>query len=62
MPWVRFTADFDFKPKPAVTIAYRAGDDKLVTTPCANAAIALGKATKLPSRKRKSDDAEQSTL
>lgn len=44
MPWVRFIADFDFKPKRAVTIAYRRGMVKMVTTPCANAALAAGKA------------------
>lgn len=54
MPWVRFTADFDFKPKPQVTLAFRAGQEKNVTTPCAEAAIAKGKAVKLP-RKRKGD-------
>jgi hypothetical protein len=46
MPWVRFLAGFDFKPKPAVTIAYRPGDVKLVTTACARAALAAGKAEK----------------
>lgn len=44
MPRVRFTSDFDFKPKPSITIAYRARDEKLVTTPCARKAIAAGKA------------------
>lgn len=44
MPWVRFTADFDWKPKPTVTMAYKAGDTKLVTTPCARQAKALGRA------------------
>ncbi len=44
MPWVRFTADFDFKPKRAVTVAYRQGMVKMVPTPCATAAIAAGKA------------------
>lgn len=44
MPHVRFTADFDFKPKPSVTVAFKAGDQKLVTTPCADAAVAAGKA------------------
>jgi hypothetical protein len=44
MPWVRFTADFDFKPKAAVTLAFRAGQRKLVTTACAKQAIAVGKA------------------
>lgn len=44
MPWVRFTQAFDWKPQPSVTIAYQAGQVKLVTTPCAEAAIAKGKA------------------
>ena len=44
MPWVRFTADFDFKPRPTVTIAYLAGDVRNVTRSCAAAAIASGKA------------------
>lgn len=46
MPWVRFTSDFDFKPKPQVTQAYKDGAVKLVTTACANAAIAAGKGEK----------------
>jgi hypothetical protein len=44
MPRVKFLADFDFKPTPQVTIAYRAGQTKLVTTPCSEQAIARGKA------------------
>jgi hypothetical protein len=51
MPWVTFTAAFDFKPKAAVTIAYRAGETRLVTTPCAQMAKAAGKA--IASRKPK---------
>lgn len=47
MAWLRFTADFDFKPKPAVTLAYKAGQEKLVTTPCAAAAVAAGKAERI---------------
>lgn len=43
-PWVQFTADFDFRPKPAVTLAFKAGQRRLVTTPCATAAIAAGRA------------------
>lgn len=43
MPWVRFTASFDFKPKRAVTLAYQAGAVRLVTTACARAAVATGK-------------------
>jgi hypothetical protein len=46
MPWVRFTSSFDFKPKPTVTLAYHAGDVKLVTTACATAALRAGKAEK----------------
>ncbi len=47
MPWVYFTENFDWKPKPQVTIAYREGQRLLVTTPCANAAFAKGVAEKL---------------
>jgi hypothetical protein len=46
MPWVEFTDDFDWKPKPQITIAYRAGFKGNVTTPCAQAAVAKGVATK----------------
>lgn len=52
--WVRFTADFDFKPKPQVTIAYRTGDEKNVTRDCADKAVAAGKAVRLK-RKAKAD-------
>lgn len=44
MPRVRFTQDFDWRATPAVTMAYKAGTVDLVTTPCAEAAIAAGKA------------------
>lgn len=47
MPWVRFTEDFDFKPSSSVTIGYRAGQTKLVTTACANAAVAKRKADRV---------------
>lgn len=57
MPWVHFTADFDWKPKPQVTIAYREGQRFLVTTPCANAALAKGVAVKLKTP-RKNDGAQ----
>lgn len=46
MPWVRFTADFDWKPIPAVTIAYKADMVRLVTRACASKAAELGKAEK----------------
>lgn len=48
MPRVRFSEDFDWKPTKRVTIAYLAGSEELVTTPCAAAAIAAGKAEKIP--------------
>lgn len=46
MPWLLFTADFDHKPRPGVTIAYRAGQHLLVTTACAERAVAAGKAVR----------------
>jgi hypothetical protein len=55
MPWVAFSAAFDWKPKPSVTQAYLAGDVKLVTTACASAAEAKGKGrrTKKPEAERR---------
>lgn len=47
MPWVRFTQDFDWKPIPQKTVAFRADMVRNVTTPCAGAAIAKGKAIRL---------------
>lgn len=44
--WVRFLADYDWKPKPAVTIAYRAGSVVNVTRLCAAQAIEASKAEK----------------
>ena len=60
MPWVRFTADHDFKPRPAVTLAYLAGQVRLVTTPCAQQAIALGRAEACdrPGRDQDGQDAQ----
>jgi hypothetical protein len=47
MPRVRFTAAFDWKPKPQITIAYPEGFEGLVTTPCAEKAIAAKKAVRI---------------
>lgn len=44
MPWVRFLADYDWRATPAVTIAFKADTVALVTTPCAAAVKAAGKA------------------
>lgn len=46
MPWVFFHQDMDFKPRAGVTIAYRAGQHLLVTTACAERAVAAGKAVR----------------
>lgn len=47
MPWVRFSEDFDWKPLPQVTVAYKVGWSGLVTTPCAAAAVEANKAVRL---------------
>lgn len=45
MPYVRFTRDFDYHiPGKLVTLAFKAGQEKLIVTPAANAAIAAGAA------------------
>jgi hypothetical protein len=41
---IRFTADFDWKPTPRVTMAYRKGQIAFVTKACANRALELKKA------------------
>lgn len=51
MPWVRFLEEFDWKPKPAVTVAFRAGTVKLVTRACAEKALTAGKAVRLEAQK-----------
>jgi hypothetical protein len=55
MAWVRFLADFDFKPKPPVTLAFKAGVVRNVTRACAAAAIAAGRAepTERPTNDRR---------
>lgn len=46
MPWIKFSADFDFRPpeKPRVCIAYKAGMTEFVRRICAEQAIEKGKA------------------
>ncbi len=39
MPTIRFLRDFDWRPRRQVTVAYRAGREYLVTTPCAERAV-----------------------
>lgn len=56
MPRVRFTAAFDWKPRPQVTIAYPEGYEGLVTTPCAKKAIAVNKAVRISDGNRRKDN------
>ncbi|MFG1465258.1 hypothetical protein V5F77_20450 [Xanthobacter sp. DSM 24535] len=44
MPWVKFTADFDWRPQIGKVHAFTDGTVALVTTPCAAAAKAAGAA------------------
>ena len=44
MPWVRFTADFDWSPRYGATIAYRAGMVLNVTRRCRDGAVKANKA------------------
>ncbi|UXT99916.1 hypothetical protein [Agrobacterium tumefaciens] len=44
MARVRFTQDFDYRPAPSVTIAYKAEWEGTVKRECAKAAVAAGKA------------------
>ncbi len=55
MPWVEFSADFDFRPTRRVALSYKAGSTLLVTTPAAEAAVAAGKGRRVP--KPKADNA-----
>lgn len=61
MPWVRFTAPFDFSPAKMgglVTIAYLDGMERNVTRECAAAAKAAGKAVAIPSRRKEAEDGD----
>ena len=60
MVWVKFTGDFRFKPRPTVTQFFPKGLVMNVTTPCADAAKAAGKAEEVekPKRNAKASAAE----
>lgn len=51
MPWVRFTAPFDFHVRHNITISYKAGNEYLVKQDCASQAVKDGKATRIVRRK-----------
>jgi hypothetical protein len=55
MAWVRFEKDFDWKPKPAVTLGYLKGMVVSVTRSCAEQAVARGVAAyvKSPTRQER---------
>ena len=50
MARVRFTGDFDYKPTPQSTTAYKAGWSGTVKRDCHDKAIAAGKAVSLEKR------------
>ena len=58
MPWLRFTADFPFHPRPNVTIMYRAGDEKLVKQTCVDQAIAKKRAVAIERPRNVTDEAD----
>lgn len=52
MARARFKRDFDWKPTPMTTIAYRAGHEYTVRRECADAAVKAGAAVEIdPPRK-----------
>lgn len=58
MSWVRFTADYDWKPTPATTVAYKAGMTQFVTRACATLAVAASKAVRV-NKKAEGSDADE---
>ncbi|MGZ2403878.1 hypothetical protein ACVIKO_001138 [Rhizobium ruizarguesonis] len=58
--WLRFSVDWDWKPRPQVTIAFKAGGVHNVTRACAEAAIAASKAT--PTERPARNDSRKSAI
>ena len=56
MALVLFTADFDYKPTRACTIAYKAGMTMTVKRDCANQAISAGKAVEVQQETQHGED------
>lgn len=56
--WVRFTSDFDWKPKQSVTLAYKSGNTVNVVKDCAEAAIKAGAAVELHKKSKTSEPVE----
>lgn len=60
MPWVYFSRNYEFKPRPNWMVLYRAGGTYLVTRACAEHAIALEVA--IPAqRPARNEDAARTT-
>lgn len=54
--WIKFTADFEWKPKRNVTMTWRAGDGPYnATRECAEAAIKAGAAVELKKANKDSE-------
>jgi hypothetical protein len=58
MAWVRFKADFDWKPKLSVTIGYKAGMALNVPAAAARAAVESGKAVMMEKAHRNAEPVE----
>ena len=56
MPVVKFTSDFAWKPRPAITTIYKAGSEQMVTTACAQKAVEKGKGEIVKKQRRKKTD------
>lgn len=62
MPWVRFTAPFDFSPAALggrSTVAYPAGMERNVTRECADIAIPAGKAERIAAPRKEKVDGDR---
>ncbi len=57
MPWVRFSAAFDYTPEAAraETTAFKAGHARNVTRECAAKAVAKGRAVRIPAPRTRAE-------
>lgn len=59
--WVRFTSDFDYKPKRSVTLSYKAGNTANVVRDCAEAAFKAKAAVEMKKTTKDSEPTEATT-
>lgn len=59
--WLRFNAEFSWKPKRSVTLVYQAGDTANVVHDCAEAAIKAGAAVAMRKRSKDAEPVEVET-